>query len=338
MTAVTERPHGYARYRLHGCRCYTCAFAVSQYNRDRAKKIATRTWQPFVPAAPVRAHLEKLAAAGIPSKRVAALAGVSNEAVAAILGRRDRPTAKVRPETAERILAITATTAELSDGALVDSTGSVRRIQALCAIGWPIAHQERQAGRGEGSFQQVLTRPRITAGTARAINNVYDQLAMTPAPPGRAASMARRTAERHEWPPPLAWDDDDIDNPAALPATTPANGEELLRAWLINYRTLKAQGQTRSEIAARLGTTTKAIADRLRRARQNGLLTDTANEQHRLHPCGTRAAYARHRRRNEPIDEACAAANRTYKNAHHQTRRKAQAPPSAARQPLHHGN
>ena len=28
-----------------------------------------------------------------------------------------------------------------------------------------------------------------------------------------------------------------------------------------------------------------------------------------LKPCGTRAAYVRHRRRGEPVDEACLAAN-----------------------------
>lgn len=31
-----------------------------------------------------------------------------------------------------------------------------------------------------------------------------------------------------------------------------------------------------------------------------------------LKPCGTRAAYQRHKRNREPLDEACAAANRAY--------------------------
>lgn len=33
-----------------------------------------------------------------------------------------------------------------------------------------------------------------------------------------------------------------------------------------------------------------------------------------LSPCGTLAAYRRHKRKDEPVDEACAAANRADKN------------------------
>jgi hypothetical protein len=34
-----------------------------------------------------------------------------------------------------------------------------------------------------------------------------------------------------------------------------------------------------------------------------------------LEPCGTPAAYRRHKRKGEPVDEACAEAGRTQKNA-----------------------
>ncbi len=29
------RPHGYARYRLDGCHCYTCGWTVAHYNDAR---------------------------------------------------------------------------------------------------------------------------------------------------------------------------------------------------------------------------------------------------------------------------------------------------------------
>lgn len=38
-------------------------------------------------------------------------------------------------------------------------------------------------------------------------------------------------------------------------------------------------------------------------------------------PCGTYGAYQRHRRRREPIDEACAAAAAWYRAGRHATRR-----------------
>lgn len=42
-----------------------------------------------------------------------------------------------------------------------------------------------------------------------------------------------------------------------------------------------------------------------------------------LKPCGTWAAYNRHRRRHEPVDEACAQAARDQKNARAESKRVA---------------
>src|SRR5687767_13954602 len=130
------RPHGYARYRLDKCRCYTCGWAASQYNRNRDQQIAAGTWEPFVDAQPVRDHLAALSRSGIGYKQAAKLAGVSHTTVNVMLrGRGTRPPSlQVRRENAERILAFQPQPGALADKAVVTGPGTARRAQALTAI------------------------------------------------------------------------------------------------------------------------------------------------------------------------------------------------------------
>lgn len=72
---MAERPHGYARYKLDGCRCYTCGWARAQYEENRQRAIAYGTWQPHVPAAPVREHIVQLQQCGMGLRAIAAAAG-----------------------------------------------------------------------------------------------------------------------------------------------------------------------------------------------------------------------------------------------------------------------
>jgi hypothetical protein len=93
---------------------------------------------------------------------------------------------------------------------LVDATGTRRRLQALAAIGWPPRALAERLGIQPDN---ILRRHRVRVGTARLVAAVYDQLSMTPGPDTRSAAAARRRG----WAPPLAWDDDSIDDPAARP-------------------------------------------------------------------------------------------------------------------------
>ena len=62
---MAERPHGYARYKLDGCRCYTCGYARSEYEAMRTRAILYGTWEPLIDAQPVRDHIKMLSEAGI---------------------------------------------------------------------------------------------------------------------------------------------------------------------------------------------------------------------------------------------------------------------------------
>lgn len=99
---------------------------------------------------------------------------------------------------------------------LVDSTGTVRRIQALAALGWSSADIGARCGRGREWARMVGRSASVTVRTAQLISAAYDELSMRLAPGDYAARLRREAAEKG-WAPPLAWDDDAIDDPAASP-------------------------------------------------------------------------------------------------------------------------
>lgn len=106
---------------------------------------------------------------------------------------------------------------------LVDATGTIRRMRALRRLGWSSAAIAKRAGRSK-QWAQGLTRNRkVSRATAKTIRTLCDELSMSIPPArtrGELASMvrARKHAERQGWPAPLAWDDDTIDDPAAMPS------------------------------------------------------------------------------------------------------------------------
>lgn len=100
--------------------------------------------------------------------------------------------------------------------ARLDATGPRRRIQGLVWAGWT----GRQLAGLSGLTEQAISRlalgvsTTVAPATARAVEDLYDQAWQGPAHP---SEWARRRAIRSGWAPPLAWDDDIIDDPAARP-------------------------------------------------------------------------------------------------------------------------
>jgi hypothetical protein len=102
----------------------------------------------------------------------------------------------------------------------VSSLGVIRRRQALAAIGYGLRELEPYFGtswRGVGNYQ---SRERVHRSTYDRWVEVYDRLSMTPGP----NALVKQHARQQGWAPPLAWDDDELDNPEARPARMP-------RAW-----------------------------------------------------------------------------------------------------------
>jgi transcriptional regulator with XRE-family HTH domain len=232
--AVSERPHGTrARYVLGpgpgkgpGCRCEACTAANRQEAARASRLRVYGRWAPFVDADAARAHVQALGRAGIGWRRVAALAGVSTSAMSKLLygGPSDRkPAQRIRPATAAAILAVRPGASNLGGSALVDATGTHRRLHALVAVGWSQAKLAARLGMSPANFAAMMRRAQVTASTARAAAAVYDELwNQRPPEAGQrekiAAARARNYARARGWIPPLAWDDDQIDLPDGKPA------------------------------------------------------------------------------------------------------------------------
>lgn len=107
----------------------------------------------------------------------------------------------------------------------VPSLGTTRRLRALAAIGWTQKDVAAELGLSPQRINH-LTRgryPLLYPSTVAAVTAVYDRLGMVvPIDPPvvkergqRPHEACRRRARRLGWKPPLAWDDDTIDNPRA---------------------------------------------------------------------------------------------------------------------------
>jgi transcriptional regulator with XRE-family HTH domain len=262
-----------------GCRCDACVTANRQDAARRARLRAYGQWQPYVDAGPARDHLAALSRAGIGWKRAAELAGLSTGTVSKLLfGKGGRlPSRRIRPETAEAILAVHVAPASLGQGALVPADGTRRRLQALVAIGWSQARLADRLGMTPSNFGSALGRDRVTAATARTVERLYDDLWNRPPPePDQhsriSASRARNYARARGWAPPLAWDDDEMDDPDARPADGwQRTGRDTRRCRPAaevaeDVADLERLGDSREHIAMRLGTDRKSLERALYRA------------------------------------------------------------------------
>jgi transcriptional regulator with XRE-family HTH domain len=261
-----------------GCRCEACRRANRDYENRRSRQIHYGRWEPFVDAGRAREHVRMLGRHGIGAKRAAALAGVPSSMVSRLLygGPGDRPPAKrIRPGTEAAILAVRPALDTLGGAVHVDAAGTRRRVQALVWCGWTQARIAAALGMLHSNFSQVMRRDRVTAATARAMRELYDELWDQP-PPGQshaekvAASRARNYARACGWAPPLAWDEDTIDDPAASPGEweRPAGRRWRTRDLVAEAAELAALGLDRNQAAERLGVSRNLLDKAIERARK----------------------------------------------------------------------
>lgn len=142
---------------------------------------------------------------------------------------------------------------------LTPSTGSLRRVRALTSLGWTNIQIARESGVSTRTLDHLKREPTTYQTTADAIRRTYDRLSMTKGP----SNIARAYAHRHGWAPPLAWDDDTIDNPEARPhrprslaAVTDTTAIEQCAAGLLHASKLNAAG--RRAVVERLNHLTAA--------------------------------------------------------------------------------
>lgn len=101
---------------------------------------------------------------------------------------------------------------------LVSTVGVTRRVQALALLGWSGESIAHRAGMSGARLREIMRFDRIERATLHRVAEVYDDLWATPAPVSPSSLRTRTIAHKRGWAPALAWDDDTIDDPAALPA------------------------------------------------------------------------------------------------------------------------
>lgn len=210
MNSATRTPpqHGERRCYLRGCRRPECSAAnyryMSRYRLDRE-----RGKQRYVDATPTADHVRVLLDAGWNLRQIGDAAGCAHRVIADLAHRRQTT---VKPSTADGVLAISPYPVP-EPAQYVDATGTMRRLQALAAIGYTNRQLAATIGIWPATVGRILhgELTQVLAATARNTTAAYRDLSRRPGPSQRTRSRARQEG----WHGPMAWDD--IDDPNALP-------------------------------------------------------------------------------------------------------------------------
>ncbi|MFJ8301559.1 hypothetical protein ACIQ9R_37420 [Streptomyces sp. NPDC094447] len=251
-----------------------CREAARAYRRLTYRKQGYGTWQPLVDAEPARQHLLALNAAGFSYQVIAEHLGRYTAAVTGIvyeLSPNKQRKRRIRPEFEAAILALTP---ESMTPGMLPAAGSVRRVRALNAMGWPTRVIADHMGTVPARIRSVTAQRLVTRATAQGISNCYQALhRLNPLEHGIAPGTVlklTRMAARKGWRDPLWWEDmGHIDDPEFDPASVEQelgrNEEAAVRRGEIEH--LMSYGFDHENIAARMNmhpTTVRNIMNELR--------------------------------------------------------------------------
>jgi hypothetical protein len=216
--------HGTLTAYSRGCRCTPCTARATQYSATRSRLKAYGRWTPHTDATPVLAHLRALQDVPMPRREIALRAGLNPQRIKKIITGGAR---SIRTADATAILNIPIPTTAPPSNLAINATATRRRLQALIATGYTMPAITRAIGIRDVRYLWGIVHGRqtvVTTATATNVSRAYDELWDQP-PASRGVSPARAAraialAAKHRWAPPMAWDDDTIDDPAALPDWT----------------------------------------------------------------------------------------------------------------------
>lgn len=254
-------PHGTRACYLRGCRQPECSTAHYRY-MSRLKLDHHRGHRRLTPATTAANHIRQLTAANWSLTQIATTAQCSTSAIIDIHhGKRTT----ITPTTEQRILTVPLGPPPAVQYA--DPTGTVRRVRALVAIGYPITRIGPAIGLTRGGISRIARGEvaGVLPATARAIADLYREWAGKPG----TSTRARAHAAREGWHGPLAWDDN-IDDPTALPEVDEPATQDTPRYVAIAqdcFELERTQGYTRTQAAVRLGVTRNYLDASIRRYR-----------------------------------------------------------------------
>lgn len=248
-----------------GCPQPACKQADYQY-MSRLRLEYHRGQRRRTEATQTRHHIERLLAAGWTQAQISRASGLAHRTIGTILA--GVPT--VSKQTALAILSVPIGP-PAADTRDVDATGTTRRLRALIAIGWPIAHLANRYGMYPTALGRIACgqMQQVRATTAHRIAVDYRELCRIPGPSQRARNEARKKG----WHGPLAWDGAAIDDPNAQPEVEQQADElalkrdDLAAVRRAEIEHLAAFNLPSREIAARLGIAESTVTGIVRELR-----------------------------------------------------------------------
>ncbi len=261
MTALCSKGCGRRATRRGWCN----AHYQQQWTRLRAYG---RRESAYTDAEPVRMHIKQLQAAGIGLRRISELSGVNRKTLQWITtGRSERnspPSSKVTSVNAEKILAVPLPDRphQLTAGhQLVPALGTVRRLRALVRFGYTRSHLAARLDMHPYNVTRLFrnTDGQVFADTARRVEELFNELQLTPGPSVRAV----HEGTRRRWAPPFAWDEFAIDDAEARPVRADSDGgkagAEALDARRARVAELTALGWSATRIAEHLRISSRQV-------------------------------------------------------------------------------
>lgn len=249
---LVETGSHYTGYAKHGCRCTACRMAAAPVHK-RARH-ALMTGQPIlIGAGDARDHLVSLSAAGMSRSEIERRSGV-NRVTLLRIGRGDL--GRINRRTAAAILGVEPVPIADQEAGWVDGTGTRRRLRALAVLGWPASRLAQRLGTSQSLIRRLMEDGHGCSATTRArVADLYDELWDAAPPDDKSSRLARRRAQQRGWLPAAAWDDDEIDDPAAQPHNPAGPRSALLEnvVWLADL------GDTLPGICLRLGVKPESI-------------------------------------------------------------------------------
>lgn len=248
--------HGDPRRYRRGCRCTTCKTGMTAAVRRQRYLRTTGRGTRVSPQRAAR-HIELLRSHGMSDKEIRTEAGVCQNVFYRITGQRS----DIRRDTEARILAVKPRQVDTPrSGAHISGRGTILRLRALAADGWPGGQLGEHCGKRKQFIIYLQNSNPDTTMVRRWVADyvaaLSDQLAgQQPEDHGVAAHIAeriRKTAASKGWAGTAYWDPDDYDNPDFTPAFSAdtKRREQIAEDahWIMRHG-----GLDRTAAAARLG-------------------------------------------------------------------------------------
>lgn len=221
--------HGTSKGWGQGCRCKPCRnkhFNEMRRSRNIAKITGTfeNRGTRLVPIEPSRNRLREVMRQHRASlESIAEVIGVRESTLGLILYRTGRM--YVRKSTHDRVMSdfvpkLYAPGGPLNKGSKINAAGTVRRVQALVWMGYPLQYLAHQAGLSPSTVRRLANGnewSRTTEEVRDKVVNFYDKALLSPPPEHRYTKQAKQMARERGYFPPGAWAR--IDDPFYKPST-----------------------------------------------------------------------------------------------------------------------